>query len=57
MQVDGQRVHYHDFARICTHKSLCLFRQELVIGHPWILRMEMPLDAKVGPVQQFLFDI
>ena len=57
MQVDGERVHHHNFDRVRAHQAAVCSVSSSVIGHPRILRVEMAFDTKCGPVLQFLLDV
>src|ERR1700691_4412399 len=57
MQIHRQRVHGDDFQRLSAHQPCGLVRQQLVVLHPWMPRVEMAADTQQFPVFQLLLDI
>ena len=56
MQIDGQRVHRDDFGRKRPDDVSEAVSKILVIRIPRSRRIEVPLDAELRPVIEFLFD-
>ena len=59
VKVDGERVHRHDFVwrERGAHQPGHRLREELVVGHPWVLPREMRLDGEPLPLLQLLVDV
>ncbi len=57
MKIDGEAVHHDNFNRPCTDESRRLPGQQFMIGHPGMLRVEMPFNPKSGPIGELLFHV
>src|SRR5258708_30927260 len=57
MQVYRQRIHDDHFRGLRADQICSLLRQQPVIGHPWVRRVEMAFQTEIGPVSQLLMKV
>src|SRR5262245_20753125 len=57
MQIGSERAHCHHFVFVRSNNSCERFAVKMMIVEPGILRLKMPLNAQIFPVNKFLLNI
>ena len=54
MQIDGERIHRHDFGFLCADEFGEVSTHFGVVGHPRMLAVEVCLDSQLRPVVELV---
>ena len=57
MEIDGEGIHHHHLDGFCTNDASGLVSQQLMIGQPRFLGVEVPFYAEPLPVLEFPLDM